>query len=183
MTERYQQIQTAAGNILVEEGYRGFTTKKLAQKAEVSEGLIFKYFGSIETLFQTIVDQSLRTIFAVETNSFSGDRKTKLILALSSFLSKISEHDSAFQLYVATQNERPDILSALDFSVEKSSLYRFIHKNVTEEIGDQIEADELIMDIIFGTLFRTLQRTSGERNIQPASYATLLIHILFNGLK
>lgn len=183
MTERYQQIQTAATDIIVEVGYRGFTTKKLAQKASVSEGLIFKYFGNIDTLFQTIVDQSLRAVFAVETDTFSGDRKTKLISALSSFLSNISEHDLAFQLFITTQNERPDILTALNFSVEKSSLYTFIHKNVTEEIGDQIEADELIMDIIFGTLFRTLQRTSGKRTIQPTSYATLLIHILFNGLK
>lgn len=183
MTERYQQIQQAAIEIINSEGYRGFTTKKLAKKAEVSEGLIFKYFGSIEKLLQTIVDQSIRSVFSIDLSEISGDRKIKLITALSSFLSNISENDAAFQLYLATQRERADILETLGFKLETSSIYIFIHKNVTEEIGDQIEADELIMDIIFGTLFRTLQRASKDRTIQPTSYATLLIHILFNGLK
>ncbi|MFZ4260413.1 TetR/AcrR family transcriptional regulator [Sphingobacterium sp. HJSM2_6] len=55
MTEKKQDILDSALKIFTEQGVRATTTKSIAIKANVSESLIFKHFGSKENLVEEII--------------------------------------------------------------------------------------------------------------------------------
>src|SRR3954468_759014 len=47
----------AAERLLVERGYAGITTRKLAERAGVNHGLVHYYFGSMEDLLLRVVER------------------------------------------------------------------------------------------------------------------------------
>lgn len=57
MTEKQEKIVKAARSLFAKEGYSATSTSKVAKEAGVSEGLIFKHFGSKEGLLAAIMEQ------------------------------------------------------------------------------------------------------------------------------
>ncbi len=57
MTEKQIKILNAALQLFAEEGYRSTSTSKVAKRAGVSEGLIFRHFGNKEGLLQAIIQE------------------------------------------------------------------------------------------------------------------------------
>ncbi len=55
MTEKQENILKAALELFAEEGYNATSTSKVAKKAGVSEGLIFRHFGNKEGLLNAIL--------------------------------------------------------------------------------------------------------------------------------
>lgn len=74
MTEKQNKILQAALELFAEEGFKATSTSKIAKKAGVSEGLIFRHFGNKEGLLTAIfkeAEQKLHIVFAdiiFETN-------------------------------------------------------------------------------------------------------------------
>ncbi|MEO9870270.1 TetR/AcrR family transcriptional regulator [Ekhidna sp.] len=56
MTEKQEKILNAALVLFAEEGYKSTSTSKVSKKAGVSEGLIFRHFGSKEGLLDAILN-------------------------------------------------------------------------------------------------------------------------------
>lgn len=55
MTEKQENILKAALALFTSEGYHATSTSKVAKHAKVSEGLIFRHFGSKEGLLEAII--------------------------------------------------------------------------------------------------------------------------------
>lgn len=74
MTEKQEKILNAALSLFAEEGYRSTSTSKVAKRAGVSEGLIFRHFGNKEGLLEAIIqmgEEQAKILFAdiiVETD-------------------------------------------------------------------------------------------------------------------
>lgn len=67
MTEKQENIISAALELFANEGYNATSTSKVAKAAKVSEGLIFRHFGNKEGLLQAVIDSgetSFRNLFA-----------------------------------------------------------------------------------------------------------------------
>jgi AcrR family transcriptional regulator len=54
--ERRQQILEVAMKLFSERGFRGTTTKEIAQAAAVSEAMVFRHFATKEELYAAILD-------------------------------------------------------------------------------------------------------------------------------
>ena len=54
--ERRGQILTTAVNLFSRNGFRGTTTKEIAQAAGVSEAMVFRHFANKEALYAAILD-------------------------------------------------------------------------------------------------------------------------------
>src|SRR3954453_970873 len=54
--ERRLQIARVAMRLFSERGFRGTTTKEIAQAAGVSEAIIFRHFATKEELYTAIID-------------------------------------------------------------------------------------------------------------------------------
>lgn len=59
MTDKQLNILDAALALFALEGYNATSTSKIARHADVSEGLIFRHFGSKEGLLQAVIAQGL----------------------------------------------------------------------------------------------------------------------------
>lgn len=59
MTEKQQNIFNAALELFATEGVDATSTSKIAKKAGVSEGLIFRHFGNKEGLLQAILAEGM----------------------------------------------------------------------------------------------------------------------------
>ena len=60
MTDKKANILTAALELFAQEGYKSTTTAKVAKRAGVSEGLIFRHFENKEGLLKAIMDDGER---------------------------------------------------------------------------------------------------------------------------
>ena len=65
MTSKQQQIFQAALRLFAQEGYAATPTSKVAKAAGVSEGLIFRHFGSKEGLLNALLAEGQRMTKAI----------------------------------------------------------------------------------------------------------------------
>lgn len=54
--ERRQQILTEAMRLFSEDGFRGTTTKKIAEASGISEAMVFRHFANKDELYSAILD-------------------------------------------------------------------------------------------------------------------------------
>lgn len=55
--DRRQQIMQAATQLFARQGFRGTTTRQIAEKARVNEAIIFRHFRRKEDLYQAVIEQ------------------------------------------------------------------------------------------------------------------------------
>lgn len=82
MTEKQEKILQAALELFAKEGYNATSTNRVAKRAGVSEGLIFRHFGNKEGLLEAIMkegEKKLKTLvfdIIMETEPKEVIRKT-----------------------------------------------------------------------------------------------------------
>lgn len=67
MTDKKENILAAALDLFANEGYHAVSTSKIAKRAKVSEGLIFRHFGNKKGLLEAIMkdaEQRVAQMFA-----------------------------------------------------------------------------------------------------------------------
>ncbi len=67
MTEKQEKILNAALELFSEEGFKATSTSKVAKRAGVSEGLIFRHFKNKDGLLEAIIklgEERAKTLFA-----------------------------------------------------------------------------------------------------------------------
>ncbi len=71
--ERRSQILRVAVELFAHEGFRGTTTKKIAQAAGVSEAMVFRHFATKEELYAAILDHKACSGDAVDLELMVAD--------------------------------------------------------------------------------------------------------------
>ncbi|MGH7651106.1 MAG: TetR/AcrR family transcriptional regulator [Gemmatimonadaceae bacterium] len=66
-----QRLLDAAERLLVEVGYAGITTRKLAEEAGANLGLVHYYFGSMEELFLQVLERFTKDLIARQRAMYS----------------------------------------------------------------------------------------------------------------
>lgn len=69
--ERRRQIVSVAMQLFAERGFRGTTTKEIAQAAGVSEAIIFRHFATKDDLYTAIID--FKSCGAPDADPFAGE--------------------------------------------------------------------------------------------------------------
>ena len=55
--DRWQQIVDAATELFALQGFRGTTTRQIADTARVNEAIIFRHFGRKEGLYRAVIER------------------------------------------------------------------------------------------------------------------------------
>ncbi len=91
--ERIEKIIKAATRVMARDGYKEASTKEIAQLAECTEALIFKYFKTKEDILRTIVNKM------IEENNLQYSQFLQLDLDIKSMLLKLVEwHQEHYEL-------------------------------------------------------------------------------------
>lgn len=96
MTEKQKKIVTAALELFSNEGYNATSTSKVAIRAGVSEGLIFRHFKSKEGLLQAILDEGERRIKSLFANIVLENDPKEVIRKTIEMTGKIDKSDYDF---------------------------------------------------------------------------------------
>jgi len=186
-----KEILDAAAQVFNEYGYERATTKKIAAKAEVSEGTLYYYFDNkrdiLMSLFKILIDNVTENLNLL---ALSND-KTDIVGIFSDIMKRQLSFNSAFPILTLFLHEAridPELqksFSDLIQSVRKAAAERFKHMVVKGTIGNvDHEALGLLMSLIAIGYTTLLEAGDGALVHKPVEkLAKEISHIIVDGVR
>ncbi len=117
MTEKQQRIVDTALELFAHQGYASTSTQKIAQRAAVSEGLIFRHFSNKEGLLEAIVRRGLDEVERLASDVLN-DQEPKAILTqiIEMPLRLIQRQPTFWRLQVSLKYQQPGMSQKYDDS-------------------------------------------------------------------
>ena len=150
--ERRSQLLTIAVTLFSERGFRGTTTKEIAQAAGVSEAMVFRHFATKEELYAAILDHKMCSgerfdpaKMAAEAIQRKDDRGVFESLALGAL--NHHENDPEFQRLLLHSALEKHQLAQMFFDGFVRPVYEFVSGYIRERQreGALIEVDPAIV--------------------------------------
>lgn len=108
-----QKIMLAFATLASKYGYRGTTTRKIAQSAGINESTLFRHFPNKKALLKYLVDNYIKQI---QTNAKSfqinGDVRADFRRAMQDYRNFIDQHQLSFLITVREGHEFPELVDA-----------------------------------------------------------------------
>jgi AcrR family transcriptional regulator len=135
--ERRSQLLRVAVDLFSHEGFRGTTTKKIAQAAGVSEAMVFRHFATKEELYAAILDHKACSGDAVDLEMMVADAVARrddraVFEGLAFHALEHHEHDPNFQrllLHAALEGHE---LAQMFFEKFVRRVYEFLGNYIRE---------------------------------------------------
>lgn len=194
--ERRLQILAVAVRLFSERGFRGTTTREIAQAAGVSEAMVFRHFATKEELYAAILDHKACSGGRFEPAEMAADgiaRKDDRAVFESLALGALRHHenDPAFQRLLLHSALEKHELAQMFFDEFVRRVYEFLGAYIRERQreGALIEMDPAIVVRAFvgmvmhhslsNNLWDPKRRLLNITNENAAKYFT---DILLNGI-
>ena len=194
--ERRSQILSVAVSLFSQRGFRGTTTKEIAQAAGVSEAMVFRHFATKEELYAAILDHKACShdkfdpaVMAGEAIERKDDRAVFESLALGAL--NHHEKDPEFQRLLLHSALEKHQLAEMFFNEFVRRVYEFLGAYIRERQreGAFVEVDPAIVvrGFIGMVMHQSLNNNlwdPGRRllNISNESAAKHFTDILLNGI-
>ena len=150
--ERRLQILAVAVSLFSQKGFRGTTTKEIAQAAGVSEAMVFRHFANKEELYTAILDHKACATGRFEPADIAADpmkRKDDRAVFESLALGALDHHekDPQFQRLLLHSALEKHELAQMFFDQVVRSVYDFLGSYIRERQRDGafIEIDPAIV--------------------------------------
>lgn len=191
--ERRDQIIRGAMNIFARKGFRGTTTKEIAQHLGISEALMFKYFPSKEALYRAIIkkrtDGAEEMLFPPEVIQAKDDRR--VFQAIATNLIERNVEDPAFMRLLYFSALEGHELAQLFFinHAQKNIqlLARYIAQRIKEgvfrPVSPELAAQGFLGMIIHYIQARELFGLKHWRRFSLAEVVETFVHIFLKGLE
>jgi AcrR family transcriptional regulator len=189
---RREQILQGAMGLFAQKGFRGTTTREIAQRLGISEALMFKYFPSKEFLYRAIIerrtDGSEEMFFPKEAIEAKDDRQ--VFRSIASYLISKNTEDPTFMRLVQYSALEGHELSRIFFqthAMERTKLLsRYIRQRIKERAFKKVPP-LLAARAFIGMIIQYVQAREiyGMKNIFPFSQKTVVdtfVETFLNGL-
>ncbi len=136
--ERRKEIIRAAMEVFSQNGFSGSTTRKIAERAGISEAMIYSHFANKEDLYTAIIDEKLKDteplFFPVEAMRNKDDRQVFATI-ISSFLHHHSGDTTFLRLLLFSALEGHE-LAGLFLSGPMTRFFTFLADYIQERCDD-----------------------------------------------
>jgi AcrR family transcriptional regulator len=102
-------ILNAAVQVFSQHGFRGSTTRRIADAAEVNEVTIFRYFGSKEALLQEAIECSDVSAFSSPLPENPVDPASELTDWCTAVVTNVKSRGSVIRKCMSEMEERPEL--------------------------------------------------------------------------
>lgn len=137
--DRCEQILHGAMELFAEKGFRGATTREIAQHLGISEALMFKYFPSKEALYRAIIqkrtDGSEEMFFPKEAIQAKDDRQ--VFRSVASYLISKNSEDPTFMRLIQYGALEGHELSRIFFETHAMERTRLLSKYIRQRIKEK----------------------------------------------
>jgi AcrR family transcriptional regulator len=188
-----KKILDAAAVILVKDGYKQLSIRKIAAMIEYTPGLIYHYFKDKREIVSTIVEEGYQKILAVleQTKLDGRDPVKSLHDMMYRYINLMLENREMFQAIVMNDIEGMELnffILAEGITQKRKSLQlisRLILIGTDRGVFRKVDI-ELTAQILWTATHGLISRLVVEQNITPRQRKRLINHnfdILMNGLK
>jgi AcrR family transcriptional regulator len=159
--ESYERVLDAAGLLLEENGFEGFTVQEVAARAEISVGAIYERFGNKESLLRVVhgrlMEALTRGVAGLERAGEITDPAAAIAAAVDTVARAPREHRRILRVFMHLGAVDSEI--AARGSQESIELGHAFKAAVLAHRGSIVHADpELAVDIAFRMVYCTVAR-------------------------
>ena len=150
------QLLDAAVRVYSEVGYRGATTRRIAQEAGVNEITLFRQFGSKEALLHEAIERACAELAGHTLPAAPGDPAADILGWARAHLTHMRARRSLIRTCMGEVEEHPDIISSIDKSPVQAAadLARYLRllrdRGLTTARFDERVAAAMLMGALFG---------------------------------
>ena len=111
-----EALLDAAERVLVDAGYAGITTRRLAEEAGVNHGLVHYYFGSVENLLVRVLERFTERLIARQREMYAADMPflEKWRTAMRYMMSEDRAYEKVWYELQALAWNRPELQERVD---------------------------------------------------------------------
>jgi AcrR family transcriptional regulator len=180
-------ILNAAVQVFSRHGFRGSTTRRIAEAAEVNEVTIFRYFGSKEALLQEAIRCSDFSAFASPLPDDPVDPLEELTSWCTSVIAHLKSRSSVIRKCMGEMEERPELSERAAETPRRASnelcayFLRLREKKFTlDDFDDTVAASMLIAALFHDAMSREVMPDlfSMPAEKAPGKYARLILHAI-----
>ena len=192
--ERRNQIVAMAAELFSQKGFRGTTTKEVAERAGVSEAIIFRHFATKDELYAAILAFKIHQ---------AGDRlKTQLAEAArrkddKAFFGSLAfemlefhcKDESFIRLLLYSALEGHDLSTFVFHSAArdfKERIHRYIQQRIADgafrQINPTIAARAFVGMVLHQAEMRTIFKATDDLKISNKQVAERFVEIFLNGI-
>ncbi len=194
-TEKQQRLIETAIKLFAEKGYANTSTAEIAKVAGVSEGLIFKQYGTKDRLLLSVILPFIKDLFPVMANEMLSEIISEDTISFEQFLRNllinralfITENKEIFQVVVKEVIYNEDLKrELLPYFFTKIPLFL---TDVLEQFKERGELIHLPTERIFKMLFTVIggflvsRLLLMENHIIPDEEIEDIVQLVVNGLK
>lgn len=162
-----EKLLSAAARVYAEAGFRGSTTRRIADEAGLNEVTIFRLFGSKAALLNEAVRHSTPTDTTVELPLRPRDPERELTAWASAQLTFLREHNSLIRKSLAEVEELPDMgTQACEGCMAGRNSLRRYARSLCEMWGTSV-AD---LDAAVAMLIGAIMSDAIARDVMPANF-------------
>lgn len=194
--ERRHQILAVAVSLFSSKGFRGTTTKEIAQAAGVSEAMVFRHFATKKELYAAILDHKACAgpnfepeLMAAEAIKRKDDREVFRCLAVGAL--EHHEKDPEFQRLLLHSALEKHELAQMFFDQFVRKVYEFLGAYIRERQQEgafaQVEPAIIVRAFVGMVMHHSLNNNLWDPkrrllNISNEEAAEYFTEILFNGV-
>lgn len=147
--QRREQLLTVSLKLFCEHGYAGTSTRRIAETAGVTEGLVFHYFGTKEALlFEIAARQQTFAGHVLTVLQDAGDSSARAVLhAIADGLADVSSEERAFIGFMLAEAQVNPLLRSMVTTANKKVL-----GDVAALLAARVKTGELRADASLPTL-------------------------------
>ncbi|WP_072539909.1 TetR/AcrR family transcriptional regulator [Lactiplantibacillus plantarum] len=130
-----QKIMDAFATLAGSYGYKGTTTRKIAQEAGVNESTIFRHFSDKQDILKGLIQQYQTEISNVEVSfQLSGIVEKDIHRAISIYQYFIEQHQSIFLIALQESRQFPELGQAIQelLQLQKEMFLKLLQKLTTQ---------------------------------------------------
>ena len=152
-----ERILEAAARVYAHHGYRGATTRLIANEAGVNEATLFRTFGSKDALFQELALGQAEATIVPELPDVPADPERELTQWCGAVLDHLTQHRSFLRKSMSDMEERPLVAEAACRGPNCAGevLMRYVQALETTQLASAIGAEgrtavSMLMSSLFG---------------------------------
>lgn len=187
LDRRVSDILKAAREVVEEKGYEGVTMSEIAERADIVEGTVYRYFKNKDELLLRVAEEWFVECYSdlVDGSAFSGVYNKLRYLIWHSL--KTIKAGRAISRYVMTEvRPKLDYKDTAIFELNRG--YTEQMRNLFREAIDSGEfqhdvPERLLRDMVFGTIEHSTWRfLRGEGDFDPAEVADEIAAVVYRGM-
>jgi TetR/AcrR family transcriptional regulator, fatty acid metabolism regulator protein len=188
MRDRYETILAAASRAFAEKGYETTSITEIARAAEVSDGLIYKYFSNKRDLLEHVLRKFYeRLIEDVDAKvARGGGFREQFYILISEHLSTFVAQRDLCRLFISEVRIASDYRGSAIQQLNRrytSILIKMVDDAVASGEIPQTVDPRVVRDMMFGAIEHSAWRhTIGKRPLDVQHMARTITEIFLNGL-